>query len=350
MLARRLFGDAGDGSAAAVEHLVAGAGAADLAFVTSAAIAAWVAIAGPFRLAWGTLVIFSAGDSWRALLVAAISAAIRVALRSREPLAIVSRFRDLTSISLRWLFARRHAQTTFYALLVIFCVGLTLGPPLGLWPLVYWLPGFNFIRAASRFMLLAMLGLSVMAGAGFEWAAARLTASAQLAAAALVAALLVAEFAVPLEVVPCGWSSRRLTNGWPGNRCRSPSPRFPCPTSHGLVSSRSARRSSCCTRWRTGRRRCTAGAGSCHPATSGCSLHERLPDEDSLRGWRNSASATWSCTRSVSDRRRPMSSAGWQPSPAVSNCAIRTRPRASTRSTAAGEFDSPSPFVYRPSI
>ena len=176
--------------------------AADLAFVTSVAIAAWVAIAGPFRLAWGTLVIFSAGDSWRALLVAAISAAIRVALRSREPLAIAGRFRDLASIALRWLTARRRAQTTFYALLVIFCVGLTLGPPLGLWPLVYWLPGFNFIRAASRFMLLAMLGLSVMAGAGFEWAAARLTAPAHLTAAALVAALLVAEFAVPLEVVP----------------------------------------------------------------------------------------------------------------------------------------------------
>ena len=106
------------------------------------------------------------------------------------------------SVVSRWLAAPGRADTAFYALLVLFCLGLAVGPPFGLWPLVYWLPGFNFIRAASRFMLLAMLGLSVMAGAGFEWATMRLNASARLAAAAMVAALLVVEFAVPLDVLP----------------------------------------------------------------------------------------------------------------------------------------------------
>jgi hypothetical protein len=108
----------------------------------------------------------------------------------------------LAGIVSRWLAAPGRVDTTFYALLVLFCIGLAAGPPFGLWPLVSWLPGFNFIRAASRFMLLATLGLSVMAGAGFEWATMRLAALARLAVATIVAALLVAEFAVPMEVVP----------------------------------------------------------------------------------------------------------------------------------------------------
>jgi hypothetical protein len=63
---------------------------------------------------------------------------------------------------------------------------------------VYWLPGFNLIRVPSRFMLLAVLGLSVLAGTGFERVTMRLAASTRAVAAAIVATLLVAEFAVPL--------------------------------------------------------------------------------------------------------------------------------------------------------
>jgi hypothetical protein len=42
-----------------------------------------------------------------------------------------------------------------------------MGPPLGIWPLVYWLPGLNFIRVPSRFTILALLGLAVLAAFGF---------------------------------------------------------------------------------------------------------------------------------------------------------------------------------------
>ena len=96
----------------------------------------------------------------------------------------------------RWLAGRRRDGTMFYLLLVLVGVGLSIGPPFGLWPFVYWLPGFNFIRAPSRFMLLAVLGLSVLAGAGFDRVSMRLAASTRLAVAAIVAALIVAEFAV----------------------------------------------------------------------------------------------------------------------------------------------------------
>ena len=96
----------------------------------------------------------------------------------------------------------RQSSTGVYALLVLSCTWLAVGPPFGIWPIVYWLPGLNFIRAASRFMLPAMLGLSVLAGLGFDWLSRSLRGSTRLAAATAVGALLVAEFAVPLTTTP----------------------------------------------------------------------------------------------------------------------------------------------------
>jgi hypothetical protein len=64
---------------------------------------------------------------------------------------------------------------------------------------VYWLPGLNFIRAPTRFVLLAVLALAVLAGLGVE----RLLARARRPAlgALVLGALLVAEFAaMPLGV------------------------------------------------------------------------------------------------------------------------------------------------------
>ena len=51
-------------------------------------------------------------------------------------------------------------------------------------------------------MLLAVLGLSVLAGVGFARASARLAAFTRVVVAAIVGALLVAEFAVPLGPTP----------------------------------------------------------------------------------------------------------------------------------------------------
>lgn len=89
----------------------------------------------------------------------------------------------------------------FYLLLTLLAVWLAAGPPYGLWPFVYWLPGLNFIRAPSRFVLLAVLGLAVLAGVGFDrltWRSRRRRALVVVATIALVA-----EFAaVPLGSQP----------------------------------------------------------------------------------------------------------------------------------------------------
>jgi hypothetical protein len=72
-----------------------------------------------------------------------------------------------------------------------------------LWPAVYWLPGLNFIRAPSRFTLLTVLGLGVLAGIGFDRLSSRLTPRRRLIAASVTGVLLVAEFAaVPFDLVP----------------------------------------------------------------------------------------------------------------------------------------------------
>jgi hypothetical protein len=91
----------------------------------------------------------------------------------------------------------------FFAALTILAVLLASGPPLGLWPYVYWLPGFNFIRIPSRFIVLAVLGLAVLAGVGFERLIATRSRRTRLLAAIAAVAMLVAEFwTVPLQVQP----------------------------------------------------------------------------------------------------------------------------------------------------
>jgi hypothetical protein len=123
----------------------------------------------------------------------------------------------------RWRARRRRDGAVFSALLMTVGLLLSVGPPLGLWPLVYRLPGLNFIRVPSRFTILALLGLAVLAGAGFDRLLERRKAASAAgdglgegtppgqpamragAAALVVGALLVAEFAIPLsgDIVPC---------------------------------------------------------------------------------------------------------------------------------------------------
>jgi hypothetical protein len=93
----------------------------------------------------------------------------------------------------------RGREVWFYALLAVASVLMFTPPPISLWPLVYWLPAFNFIRAPSRFMILATLALAMLAAYGFE----RLAAKWNPAAAVVLGLLLLAEFSAhPFEGTP----------------------------------------------------------------------------------------------------------------------------------------------------
>jgi hypothetical protein len=96
----------------------------------------------------------------------------------------------------------RRSPTAFYLVLTLVCVSLSAGAS-GPWRFVYWLPGFNFIRGPSRFMIPALLGIAVLSGFGFERISRRLSSRGRILAAVTVAALLLMEFeAVPYRGVP----------------------------------------------------------------------------------------------------------------------------------------------------
>ncbi|MEW6323552.1 MAG: hypothetical protein AB1635_20975 [Acidobacteriota bacterium] len=101
-----------------------------------------------------------------------------------------------------WRERLRTDPGAFYVLLAVLAVLFIVPPPLGLWPHVYWMPGLNFIRVPSRFMILAMLALGVAAGAGFDRLAAGLRSGGRRVAFLALAALFVAEyFSAPVESV-----------------------------------------------------------------------------------------------------------------------------------------------------
>jgi hypothetical protein len=102
-----------------------------------------------------------------------------------------------------WLEATRRDSRIFYIVLTLTALALALGPPYGIWRWVYWLPGMNFIRANSRFMLVALLGLAMLAGFGFDRLSRSWTRRTRHVAAAILAAVLVAEYAaMPMRVRP----------------------------------------------------------------------------------------------------------------------------------------------------
>jgi hypothetical protein len=195
-------------SAAAVEHAEAWrpwplvAVIASAGTIVAALVGTVVLIQGPLRLKAGDVLLFSAREAWRAWLVAALCAGVRIAVVRRQRLAPAATARRLLSGVTSRFSTLRADSLTAYALLIVLSVWLAIGPPLGLWPYVYWIPGFNFIRASSRFTLLGVLGLAVLAGAGFEAATARLDRRRQAFAGVVVGALVFAECLVPLEGLP----------------------------------------------------------------------------------------------------------------------------------------------------
>jgi len=97
----------------------------------------------------------------------------------------------------------RDNFVAFYALLGVIATAMFVSWPFALWNQVYWLPGLNFIRIPSRFVILTMLALSVLAGYGVDRITVRLSKSMAAATTAVLVALLLAEYnAYPFAGVP----------------------------------------------------------------------------------------------------------------------------------------------------
>jgi len=97
----------------------------------------------------------------------------------------------------------RDNHLAFYALIALVSALMFVSWPFELWRYVYWLPGLNFIRIPSRFIILTMLALSVLAGFGIDRIRAMLSKSAGAAATAVIAVFLLAEYSTyPFAGVP----------------------------------------------------------------------------------------------------------------------------------------------------
>ena len=97
----------------------------------------------------------------------------------------------------------RASPTAFFAVLAVLSTLMFTTWPFEPWRLVYWLPGFNFIRVPSRFILLVMLCLAVLAAVAFQRLTARWPARSRLTLAIVLSVLLLAEYSShPFNGVP----------------------------------------------------------------------------------------------------------------------------------------------------
>ena len=174
----------------------------EIAALMALALALFVTVNGPLVVRYEGTRLFAARSASRAWMAFALLAGLRGILRPRAPLNVRARLSRFLERLGAWARRRRLDPRTYYTLVVVVSVLLTLGPPLGIWGYVYWLPGFSFIRASSRFMVLGTLGVAVLAGLGFERMTPRLTASKRNILAVFLGAWLVWEFAIPLQPTP----------------------------------------------------------------------------------------------------------------------------------------------------
>src|SRR5206468_1842813 len=122
----------------------------------------------------------------------------------RVPFSLAERGRLIA----RWAAIRRRDPILPYGLIAAFCVWVSLAPPspywrLGLWRFIYTWPGLNFVRATSRFTVLGLLAVAVLAGLGLDRLLARCDQRSSRIVAAGAGVLLLLEFAmIPLGVTP----------------------------------------------------------------------------------------------------------------------------------------------------
>jgi hypothetical protein len=102
-----------------------------------------------------------------------------------------------------WRTRLRDNAIAFYLLIALVSTLMFIERPFELWKYVYWLPGFNFIRVPSRFIILTILALSVLAGFGFDRIVARASRPVRTLATVIMTILLLSEYSTyPLASVP----------------------------------------------------------------------------------------------------------------------------------------------------
>lgn len=172
-----------------------------LAFTLAVGIAA--VLVAPFRLRLGDATLLSVRSAARPLVAALLLAVIRWGIARQAP---IDAKRRLHAWGQRLGGAGRRLRTdavVYCVLLAAITFWLALGPSFGLYEWLYGLPGGNFVRVPSRFTIVTLMALAVVAGAGLDWLTRSFSARARWIATGVVSALLLAEFAAfPLIIAP----------------------------------------------------------------------------------------------------------------------------------------------------
>ena len=220
-----------------------------------------VTVSGGVKFRSGSQVLFSAREPLRQWLQLAALVGIRVALVRRVPLDIGGRWRRfaerLFSVVRLATPGSDHALRADRHLRHVAGHGTRVRP---LQPRVR-MAGFSFIRVPSRFMILTLLALAVLAGSAFDRWTAGAAPKRRILLAAIVGLLLAGEFAsFPSPPFPITPIFRPSIDGWTRSQNRSSSRRFQ-PKS-------GSRRRTWSTPPRTGRKPFTATA-ACGPLSFG---------------------------------------------------------------------------------
>lgn len=155
---------------------------------------------------------FSASGGGRALILAMVLLGTRFAIYRRTPFA--SGYRAWWKA---WAGRRMGVHAGFYLWLGVLSLWAALGPPGVLYTVLYRIvPGFDFVRVPSRWTLLTVLAIAVLAAFGFE----RVTSKRKRLAPVLLALALVELAAFPLETTDYAievslmdrWLSERTTS------------------------------------------------------------------------------------------------------------------------------------------
>ena len=120
------------------------AAAVEVVALAALALGAYVTAFGPVRWTVAGVLLVKAGNAWRAWTTFVLAASLRAAMARRAPFAVMPRLRRRVAAARAWARAHRRDPVTFYLLLTAGSVWLSVGPPIGVWPLVYWLPGLRF--------------------------------------------------------------------------------------------------------------------------------------------------------------------------------------------------------------
>ncbi len=199
-----------------------------------------IAASGGVSWSFGGIRLSASGGE-RAALLALVLVAVRIGKFGTAPFALAPPLVRLRDRLRAFLEPRFGMPGGFYLFLAVFSLWVSLGPQAVLYSGLYrLLPGFDFIRVPSRFTLLTVLALAVLAGMGAERIALLASPFGRLAIPLLGITLVeLAAFPLPTTPYPVLISpmDRFLAGASPG-----PVAAFPVPDPRDPV--RSARRNS----------------------------------------------------------------------------------------------------------